>query len=518
MISEKFLLNSPSSVVDELIQFKHIQQVHIICDFEKKDFEEKYPNDYLCIGQFHDLEKEWPDSEKSSFFKLHRSSDLPQVIEGLKSKVLQFYLNELIEFFDQRSEILLKLKEDQLKEVGPIIDFLRPSFLTTTEPEDLIESLKKESKNLGIQSVGWIEGDSELVQFEKYLGGSDLNFESEQIFVPVLKQEKIFSLILEEPQPDTRSLIQVLFRLLNETNISEESQLPYDDYPLVVLNETNDVFYSNQAFRGLQVELKWLTELKNGEFFRNDGQSFLAIVLEQLPNLDGLKAILFISIHNNRSEILSKGNDEELGIICSSIAHELNNPIGGILNAFQLLKLLNDYDTATLDIIEEMTKSIKRAHRLVNLFLGFVKKDITQKDNVKIPLTLNQAVDLLRGRMIKEGIFINLQITGQDKAQEKSFNESILIIIFYNLFNEALTSFARETLVRETSQVDKTLNIQTELGGESIAIRFLNLQNFNFKDIDSHLLKYLLKSQHLSVQTKGQEVQLLWQGESDAHK
>ena len=270
----------------------------------------------------------------------------------------------------------------------------------------------------------------------------------------------------------------------------------------MVLNENQDLYHSNEAFRKLNVEMKWLNNLENVELLTTNKENYLPVILDHMIDHSRLKVIVFIKIQNNCSEVLAQGNDEELGIICSSIAHELNNPIGGVLNAFQLLQVLNDYDQGTLDIINEMTKSINRAHRLVNLFLGFVKKDITRKENIEVERTLNQAVDLLRSRMIKEGVFIHLELINEGSGPKKSFNESILIIIFYILFNESLTAFARETLVRETSQDEKTLYLETIISENSILLRYININHLVGDPLSSHLLKYLLKSQDLDVEQK----------------
>lgn len=513
MISEKFKNNAPISFLDEIEKFSILQHVHFLSEYELEEYRNQHEQDLLFVGQFQDIDKKKESTENTEYLQLHLPSEFQEIIRMVQKRMINFLL---IKLTDRLNDHFSKKSETEGTQIeSTLIHFLRPYFFSPVSHDELIGLLKVENKKLGIKNSGWCQSQLDLIDLEKRVFSSQDTNERKKLFIPVLNKEKVFCISFEKDQADSDAIFLSLFQLLNESATVTDNLFSLDENPLVVLNETLDVFHSNRAFRQLNVELKWLNELKNGELLNKNGLTFLVIILKDLQQFDGLKVVLFLTIKENRNDILSKGNDEELGIICSSIAHELNNPIGGILNAFQLLKVLNDYDEGTLAIMDEMTKSINRAHRLVNLFLGFVKKDITQKESVQLSLTINQAVDLLRGRMIKEGFFIQLEIK-ESSSDLKSFNESILIIIFYILLNEALTNFARETLVKETTQVDKTLNIQATLNQHDIHLNFNNLQKCNFKEINSHLLKYLLKSQKLYVDESDCEIRLSWDEEEVA--
>ena len=62
-------------------------------------------------------------------------------------------------------------------------------------------------------------------------------------------------------------------------------------------------------------------------------------------------------------------SSEELGIISSSIAHELNNPLGGILAGLSVL-LLEDLEMENRLSLEEMKRGTERCRQLINIFLG----------------------------------------------------------------------------------------------------------------------------------------------------
>lgn len=515
MISEKFENLAPATFLDGIQPIKDASLISFICDFEYDEKEHGSSDQFICVGKFHHLEKKWKKQPNVEFIELHQQSQIPAILNKLNEDIEVFYFDKVMDQLDSDSHKLTSGGGNEEIIGSDFFRVLSKYFFSSMNIDDIIPMLNLELKKLVGSSIQ-VEGNlEEYKKIERVILDDSLDvtgIDQVNFVVPILHLQRIARISFPEKVSKDISYqyYSVLFRLLNQSIQDSSSDPMQMDEPLVILNETQDIFHSNEAFRKLNVELKWLSNLKNGELLSTNQENYLAIILDQTLVDTSLKVIVFFKIQNHRSEALAQGNDEELGIICSSIAHELNNPIGGILNAFQLLQVLNDYDQGTLDIIGEMTKSIKRAHRLVNLFLGFVKKDITRKESVEIDQTLNQAVDLLRGRMIKEGVFIHLDSVMHGPGPEKSFNESILIIIFYILFNESLTAFARETLVKETSQDEKTLYIETKISKNSMTLKYKNINQLATQPLDSHLLKYLLKSQELKVDEREMEIEFIW--------
>ena len=71
----------------------------------------------------------------------------------------------------------------------------------------------------------------------------------------------------------------------------------------------------------------------------------------------------------------------ELGIIGSSIAHELNNPLGGMLNFLQLMKMDLKQQDPIFDDVTDMESAAKRCKDIVESLLGFARKSSMENDD-----------------------------------------------------------------------------------------------------------------------------------------
>ena len=73
-------------------------------------------------------------------------------------------------------------------------------------------------------------------------------------------------------------------------------------------------------------------------------------------------------------QIIESAKLAELGTIGSSIAHELNNPLAGIINFLQLIKMELPKDSVYADDIAEMAKAADRCKETIENLLGFVRR------------------------------------------------------------------------------------------------------------------------------------------------
>lgn len=90
-----------------------------------------------------------------------------------------------------------------------------------------------------------------------------------------------------------------------------------------------------------------------------------------------IKWVLFRDVTNSKmleKQLLESAKMVELGLIGSSIAHELNNPIGGMLTFLHLMKSdLSEHDLISSDI-EQMEIAAKRCKDIIENLLGFARK------------------------------------------------------------------------------------------------------------------------------------------------
>ncbi len=96
---------------------------------------------------------------------------------------------------------------------------------------------------------------------------------------------------------------------------------------------------------------------------------------------DSIFMILFRDITDQQKiqkQIFESAKMAEIGTIGSSIAHELNNPLGGMISFLQLLKMDLKKDDAIYADIVEMEQAGQRCKEIVENLLGFTRQHDSQ--------------------------------------------------------------------------------------------------------------------------------------------
>lgn len=95
-------------------------------------------------------------------------------------------------------------------------------------------------------------------------------------------------------------------------------------------------------------------------------------------------------------QIVDSAKMAELGTIGSSIAHELNNPLGGMLSFLQLIKMDLKGDEPWFSDIDEMEKGARRCRDIVQNLLGFTRKSSSDDtiENLDLRDVIEQAIKI----------------------------------------------------------------------------------------------------------------------------
>jgi two-component system NtrC family sensor kinase len=170
---------------------------------------------------------------------------------------------------------------------------------------------------------------------------------------------------------------------------------------------------------------------------------------------------------NLQRQVIESAKMAELGTISSSIAHELNNPIGGMLNFIQLMKMdLQGNEEFYADIIE-IEKGIIKCKNIVKNLLGFARKSFnTEIDEVNLAEVLEQAIKITELKTQSIGIKIQFDRNQSDVFIEGRFN--LLTHAFRNILQNS-----QESLIAKRKQ-DKhfkgLIHISLNEGPEAINI------------------------------------------------
>ncbi|MEQ1876833.1 MAG: histidine kinase dimerization/phospho-acceptor domain-containing protein [Bdellovibrionia bacterium] len=122
-------------------------------------------------------------------------------------------------------------------------------------------------------------------------------------------------------------------------------------------------------------------------------------------------------------QIVESAKMAELGTIGSSIAHELNNPIGGIITFLQLIKMdMNGKEPYFKDIVE-MESAAQRCREIISNLLSFTRKSESESfEQVDLREVIQKAVQILELQSRSLGVKLDLDMPSKPVAANGNFN------------------------------------------------------------------------------------------------
>ena len=162
--------------------------------------------------------------------------------------------------------------------------------------------------------------------------------------------------------------------------------------------------------------------------------------------------------------VLESSKMADLGIIGSSIAHELNNPLGAILSFTQLLQGVIKNEESMLRDIKAMEEATLRCRDIVQNLLSFARPpSLEEFEKVNLKETIRQAVQMSEIQSRSSGFKISVVLPNDDiflKGQA-----SLLCQAIYKMIQKSLqtlekekqekTSFKGEVFLELKKQKDK---------------------------------------------------------------
>jgi|GEM_PF-6496157 len=310
--------------------------------------------------------------------------------------------------------------------------------------------------------------------------------------------------------------IELVYELKNELSPPWQVIINSLPFPMLIMSNDGEIFVHNKEFSKLSLGPTEIPRLLKEDIILLESTA-IKIFRERIIH-DGNQLQLII-IHG--SEHLSlKGSSQQkpdtakdLGIIASSLAHELNNPIAGILTALEVLieEQKAKPTHGVQDELLEMKKCAEKCRDLVKIFLGFSKFNIDHQEEVDPMACLGQSLNLLHFRMVESGINLDVKIKDQ-RDGEGSFklrNNSLFTMILYLCLNAILSFKSHRDLVEKNSRSNhRQLILNFNLKNDSASLELP--ENFS-KDIllKNKLLVHLLDLMSLKLNFGLQEIKIL---------
>ncbi len=486
-----------------ILQYTKIKNRILVLDMSEKNEAGSYEfvnfNSYEDVNAF--LEK-LLNSEKKQFLQEQLKESMKSY-EKIKLNNSQLTNNALVRMCSKQEKVLeslldlemLLLKEEQVKNWNMHLKAFS----------------KKHSQ---VQSL-FLCSENEFFHDEFFF--------DEHSFVFTLPVKDLF-LTIRFKQVDVQSeLLELIVSLVLRTIQNQDQQLIKSDgeidfwkkifskipYPMAVISNLGDLLIYNESFAKIGILPKECLRFKDQESCEIHQQLYKIRRIEFPINTSEVSYFVFYTIESREVSTGSKGGSvDELGIISSSIAHELNNPLAGILAAISLLSLEDNWSEDALIDLSDMKNGAKRCKELVEIFLGFSKFSLSANQAPSIKDSLDQANNLLRFRMIESNLRLEIKYTATLEVFSHQINSSIMSMILYLILSELMTAFAHERLITQTQL--NTMSGEVFEFSNQIVMKLDTNFEYEEKLAQSKLIQHLLVFEKLEINFLKKEIRLIY--------
>ncbi|MDP3981723.1 MAG: ATP-binding protein [Chlamydiota bacterium] len=131
-----------------------------------------------------------------------------------------------------------------------------------------------------------------------------------------------------------------------------------------------------------------------------------------------------------------------LGRLAAGVAHEINNPLTGVLTySSYLLKRTKDNPELHEDLAV-IVRETKRSREIVKGLLDFARASVPKKNNIKIQAAIMRALDVINEQLVKYQIKIEKDISPD--VSEISADADQLQQVFINLLTNAIDAIGQD--------------------------------------------------------------------------
>lgn len=451
---------------------------------------------------------------------LNDFSDLKNLEIFLRPFILEKKLKLIYELEKKSSvrlNVLLNKVKQNIESLGQADDIQKLFMLSQkllSFQQDVINSFDESKINKTIQNFvqeAKLNFSAKLVRFEINQNTID---DAYTYFLPEIA-DNIYSLRVNFHKNDFYELTSFYFlycSILNCFIFKKSKDDPFDDeniwremidlipFPIALLSAEGEIRQHNSLFLKLGFSPRSCLDLRPRDKILINEIPY-NIFRKEITHLDENKFLIvfFTESFFLKNDLNHLPNAQELGIVSSSIAHELNNPIAGVQAALSYLLLEENLNFETKEILTEMKSGASRCKQLIETFLGFSRVNISTSDLVSsnIEVCYQQAQNLLRFRTVESGIRINLDFIRYSNFKN-SINPSLLTMTFYLIFGELMTMFSHHQLVWNDNQKDKIIKGELVESSQEIILNFSDFKVSEF--VISKLIQNLLNIEDLVLQ------------------
>ncbi len=158
-----------------------------------------------------------------------------------------------------------------------------------------------------------------------------------------------------------------------------------------------------------------------------------------------------------REKLKQRDKLESLGLLVSSIAHEIRNPLTAIKNYIDLLPLKYDNPRFRDKITEQLPVEIDRLNNLLTNLLEYSKPKQFKKEHWNLKLELDEILFFLRTRLNEKKIVVNNNV--HDSIEIFSDKQQIRQVIINIILNGIEAIDSNGTIAIETEDLNDRVKI-----------------------------------------------------------
>jgi C4-dicarboxylate-specific signal transduction histidine kinase len=133
-----------------------------------------------------------------------------------------------------------------------------------------------------------------------------------------------------------------------------------------------------------------------------------AISLENAALLEQTRQA-YLQLQENQEQMLQMEKLSAMGTLVGGVAHEINNPLMGVMNFVEFVAERTD-DAKSKEILTQALQHIQRIKKIVSNMLVFIRSKSVPTGHASIPEVLSQTLMLLEGELRKGAIQIKQSI------------------------------------------------------------------------------------------------------------
>lgn len=173
-----------------------------------------------------------------------------------------------------------------------------------------------------------------------------------------------------------------------------------------------------------------------------------------------IKVVFFRDITTQKrleKQILESSKMAELGTIGSSIAHELNNPLGGMLSYLQLIKMDLNVDSSDYQDIVEMETATRKCKEIVESLLGFARKgNPIDPEPFDLKEVIQQSIKIIDLQTRSKGINVDVELPFEPTLVVGSANQLTQAIC--NLLQNSIDAISEK--IKEHPRYDGQIRLE----------------------------------------------------------